>query len=45
MIQGTNTAGRLRLLADQIDKEEQPDFVLVIADGDLMTMLSVTANF
>ncbi len=34
MIQGTNTAGRLRLLADQIDKEEQPDFVLVIADGD-----------
>ena len=34
MIQSTNTAGRLRLLADQIDKEEQPDFVIVIADGD-----------
>lgn len=34
MIQSTNTAGRLRLLADQIDKEEQPDFVLIIANND-----------
>ena len=34
MIQSTNTAGRLRLLADQIDREEQPDFVLIVADVD-----------
>jgi len=34
VIQTTNTAGRLRLLADQIDKNEQPDFVLILADSD-----------
>ena len=40
MIQSTNTAGRLRLLADQIDKDEQPDFVLIIRDIDSDTFSS-----
>jgi len=34
VIQSTNTAGMLRLLADQIDKDEQPDFVLIVANND-----------
>ena len=33
-IKTNNTAGRLRLLADQIDRDEQPDFVFIVADND-----------